>query len=214
MAERALVVSVAMLMTIVALIGTADALTHTINKDITCGNRNWGERDHPINTFGNSISFGRTADCGYSIPYEGRYNVAAITTNLAGNPNRYDISWQAIFQGTTPWNQNAVRYGALYDNTAFPLPSDQPSDYRLKTQWVWTQDEAPNRSGKSVHANYLTNLWFVWDKPNTNNDYFLVIDFLWDRLKEDSTRGKWKQIATWDMDTMPGVQYYDIYCEV
>ncbi|MDE0525667.1 MAG: hypothetical protein OXI27_03615 [Thaumarchaeota archaeon] len=191
--------------------GTAYALTVTQDKGIGCGNRNWGERDHPNNV--GDVDFGKTWWCSNSVSYEGRYNTAVITTELDGDPENEDIAWSAIYQGTTPWNENADDDGgAVYDNAAFPLDSDQSTDYNLKAQWVWTQDESPNNDNDAVYANYLTNLWFVWDKPGSN-DYFLVIDFLWDQLEENGYTGNWKQRYVHDQDTMPGVQYYDIYCE-
>ena len=132
---------------------------------------------------------------------------------MDGDPKKYGIAWSTIYQGTTPWDENADDDGgAVYDNPAFPLDSDQTTDYNLKTQWVWTQDESPNNDNDPVYANYLTNLWFVWDKPGPGK-YLLVIDFLWDQLEEDGYTGNWKQRHISDQDYMPGVQYYDIYCE-
>lgn len=196
------------------IMGTAHALTVTINKDLTCGDRNWGERSFPINNRRNSVAFGSGSDCSHTSQYLGKYNTAVITTSLMGYPARYDTSWQTIFQGTTPWNENAARHGgATYDNPAFPLASEQSRDYQLRTQWVWTQDESPNQSGRDVTANYLTNLWFIWDRPGTNADYLLVIDFMWDRLEERGRTGMWQQDPVRDASPYPGVQYYKPYCD-
>lgn len=193
-------------------VGTVYALTVTLDKGLGCGDRNWGERDYPGND--PDVTFGSTWWCGDSSSYEGRYNTAVITTELEGDPDRWDIAWNAIYQGTTPWNENAYDDGgAVYDNNAFPLDSDQASDYNLKTQWIWTQDESPNSNNESIYAHYLTNLWFVWDKSGSN-DYFLVIDFLWDQLEEDGYTGNWKQRYVSDRDSdAPGIQYYPVYCE-
>lgn len=212
-ANKKLLVPILAVLVISMSVGTAYALTVTQDKGMGCGSKNWGEREYDNTYTGIDHSFGKNTSCNNVFSFEGRYNTAVMTTALTGNTAVDDIAWQAIYQGTNPWGENAdTDGGATYDNSAFPLDSDQSSDYQLKTQWVWTQDKSPNSSDKSIYANYLTNLWFVWDKEG-DHDYFLVIDFLWDQLEEDGDTGNWKQRTVSDQDTMPGTQYFDIFCE-
>ena len=212
--NKKLLVPILAVLVISMTVGTAYAFTITQDKGIGCGAKNWGEREAGNdNTSGSDASFGKNTSCNNVSSYEGRYNTAVLTNQLSGSPAVNEIAWQTVYQGTTPWGANAgTNGGATYDNSAFPLDSDQSTDYQLKTQWVWTQDESPNSSNKSIYANYLTNLWFVWDKAGSD-DYFLVIDFLYDQLEEDGYSGNWKQRTVSDQDYMPGVQYYDIFCE-
>lgn len=213
--NKKLLVPILTVLVIGMTVGTAYALTVTEDKGIGCGSKNWGVRDAVSlgETSTHASSFGKNTSCTDVSSYQGRYNTAVITTGLTGTPEDQDIAWTAIYQGTTPWGENAdTDGGATYDNGAFPLASDQSTDYNLKTQWVWTQDASPNSSNKSVYANYLTNLWFV-DEQGTY-DYFLVIDFLYDQLEQNGTTGDWKQRTVTDVEGgLSGTQYYQIFCD-